>query len=305
MIVAAIDIGTNSIRYMAARGAGRSVEIIDQGGEITRIGKNVDKTGLIAPAAARRTFRALRRFVNRCRSVGAEKLTVVATSALRDAKNGAAFVEQVRKKLRVQIDIVDGAEEARLAFLGVSHALPVSGKTLVIDIGGGSTELIVKSGVNISANSIDLGAVRLTERFLYGDPPKYALYKRMDTYVAGCLRKSIPAQLIGAGIEGIIGAGGTVTTLAAIKLMLAAYSHELVHGTKISAKEIESISDLLLFMPLDARKKVVGLRPERADIIVAGLNILRNIIALFAMPGLTVSDRGILYGMIINNLKTK
>jgi len=299
MIVSAIDIGTNSIRYMIVRRARGNTVILEQGGEITRIGKNVDKTGRIGASAAARSLRVLAQFVRRSRLLGAQRIAVVATSALRDAANGPALIASVRKKLGITIEIIDGKKEAQLAFLGVSRSLNVRDNTLVIDIGGGSTECILTRGKRLAVESLDIGAVRLTERFLPGNFPGLNAYKRMDAFILKFLRARLAAATGRKRVSNIVGAGGTITAIAAVKLMLPAYSHERVHGTVLHKKEIEHILNLLVSMPLQERKKVVGLKPERADIFAAGIYILINIMDLLRVDTVTVSDRGILYGLAL------
>ncbi|MDP8263391.1 MAG: Ppx/GppA phosphatase family protein [Candidatus Ancaeobacter aquaticus] len=303
MILSAIDVGTNSIRYMIARYENQSFSILEQGGTITRIGKNLHRSKKISLSHADKSVSVIKEYMRICKRYESDKTTIIATSALRDAENGIEFITSVSRSIKTPIRIISGTEEALLVHLGVSHSLKVSPHSLIVDIGGGSTECIIRNKKKLITHSFDIGAVRLKEKFLFCNPPKYSEYKRMDTYIKNYIATNIPSDLQKVPPRHIICAGGTITTLAAIKLMLEQYDHDSVHGLKITRNTITNITDALMFMKLSERKKVIGLSSKRADIIVPGLYILDALMNYFSIDKVTVSDRGILFGILVDATK--
>jgi len=302
---AAIDIGTNSTRLLVAEvGEG---EIIPRERDLvtTRLGEGLTRVGRLGEEAQRRTIAAVTAFWDRCRRLGVERVRVGATSAVREAANGEEFSRRLQAATGLEVEIFSGEREARLSFLGVTGQLPLAagGPTLVIDIGGGSTELIRGEGGKIDAAvSLPLGAVRLTEAFL----PRWQA--PVTPLQLQGLRQKIGEVL--AGVEDkffapagepllVVGVGGTVTTLAAIYLGLEKYVPELIHGTVLPRENLEQILEKLCRLDLDSRKKVTGLQPERADIIVAGAAILTTFLQHFQLPEVIASEGDILPGMLV------
>ncbi|MFC2149276.1 Ppx/GppA family phosphatase [Candidatus Auribacterota bacterium] len=304
MIISAIDIGTNSVRYMSADASKSPPRVIEQDGSITRLGKNLKTAGSISPRAAAKTFKVIQKFVRRSRKTGAKHTVIAATSALRDAKNSDKFLQKIQNSFKIPAVIVSGEEEARTAFLGITNSLRLKKDSLLIDIGGGSTELIFTKGKKSDIISLNLGAVHLAEKYLYSDPPFYSEYKRMDNHIKKTLQRSIPSRLRKQHYSLMVGSGGTATTLAAVKLMLEKYDHERIHGLKMTGKTVDNILTCLQFSKLKDRKKIAGLKTERADIFPAGLYILINLMELFRFEMITVSDLGFLYGLIIKTRNT-
>lgn len=302
---AAIDIGTNSTRLLVAEVEEGEFFPRERGLVTTRLGEGLTRGGNLGEEAQLRTIKAVADFWGRCRALGVERIRVGATSAVREAANGKEFSRRLKAATGLELEVFSGEGEARLCFLGVTGQLPLaaSGPTLVIDIGGGSTELIRGEGRRIEAvTSLPLGAVRLTESYL-------PAWKAPVTFLQlQCLREKVEEVL--AGIEKcsftasgepvlVVGAGGTVTTLAAIYLGLEKYVPELVHGTILPRENLQEILTELCGMDLERRKRVTGLQPERADIIIAGTVILTSLLQKFALPELIASEGDILGGMLV------
>ncbi|MEW6182826.1 MAG: Ppx/GppA family phosphatase [Bacillota bacterium] len=285
MLVGAIDIGTNSARYLLAEvGPELKVMRVETALKTTRLGEGI-ASGLLTEQAMARTAAAVAEFWRRAQSMGAQVITAVATSAVRGARNREEFLALVRQTTGLEVRVLSGDEEAFYTFAGVVTGLEVDReKTAVVDIGGGSTELIWIEKGRIILHSLPLGAVRLTEEG--GGPAKAeALLGPFHRFLSG---------------RRIIGTGGTITTLAAISQGIASYDPAKIHGYLLEPEEVAALTGKLAGLSLSDRKKVPGLQPERADIIVAGAGILTALFDLTGAPGITVSENDILYGVAFN-----
>ena len=293
MRVAAIDLGTNTTRLLVADVDDGRVEEVDARAEITRLGEGVDSRRRLLPLPIARTRNVLTEYRRRLESLGAERTLVVATSAVRDAENGEAFLGEIEWSYGFATRLVGGDDEADLTFRGVASDTRLERRTLVLDIGGGSTELVIAGPNGISSRrSLDIGSVRLTERFFHRDPPTEGDLAACGSHVQLTLPDLIE-------VEDVIGVAGTVTSLAAIELGLAQYDRATVHGHRLTRATVEREVEFLAGMPLSERSKVAGLHPDRAPVIVAGAIIVRETLARIGLDGLTVSERDILHGIAL------
>jgi exopolyphosphatase/guanosine-5'-triphosphate,3'-diphosphate pyrophosphatase len=295
------DIGTNTILCLIAeiRDTGR-FRVLDDLAEIVGLGQGVDQTRLISPEAERRALNVLRRFVHQCRTLGVEEMTAVGTSALRDAKNSAEIRRGFRDDLGLDVRVLSGAEEAAYSFLAVQRGLPLANRELlVIDIGGGSTELIRGNDLGVArAVSIDMGSMRLTERFIHSDPVERAEAETMITAIDREL-----ATLPGRGIDAssrvvLVGIAATFTTLAAMEKRLATYSHPEIHGSRITARQVRAQMSALEMKTIAQRKGIIGLDPKRAEVIFAGACLIDRIMKFYDKDEIVVSDQGVRYGLL-------
>ncbi len=298
-LLAAVDCGTNSVRLLVCRlSDGRLVEV-DRRLHLTRLGQGVDATGRFHPDALARTLAAMADFGAELDSLGVTRRRVVATSAARDAANSAEFFTGVRDRLGVEAEIIPGEEEARLSYAGAVSALPdLAQPVLVMDIGGGSTELVSgRDGQVGRAISLDIGSVRLRERFLHGDPPDAAQVDAATRHVDGLLDDS---GIDFGAIASWVGVGGTVTSLSALAQGLPVYDRSLVHGSVLDRASLGRLTALLLAMPVAEVTGLPTMVPGRADVIGAGALICARVGARVG-GRLTVSEADILDG-IVNEL---
>ena len=296
----AIDIGSNSVRCLIADVSDDgAVRPVDRGLVTTRLAEGLGETGVIGREAARRTISAVRQFLDRAASAGAEEAVVFCTQALREASNAPDVTAELERETGIKAQVLSGRREAELIGIGVTAALPTLGADVaIVDIGGGSTELVsLRRGLPPLLASIPLGCVRLTERFFASDPPTAKEKEEARRFAASLI--ALRVRLSGSDAERLVGAGGTITTAAAVSLGLPAYSPELIHGSELSIAEVRSLLDRLSALPLAERKAVPGLDPARADIIVAGLVILEEIMKEWGADRITVSDEGILRGVLL------
>ncbi|WP_028047349.1 Ppx/GppA phosphatase family protein [Cellulomonas sp. URHE0023] len=280
--VAAIDCGTNSIRLLVADVdpvAGTLVDL-DRRMEVVRLGQGVDRTGRIAPEALERTLDAARRYNDICTGLGVEAVRFVATSASRDAENRADFVTGVREALGVEPEVVDGTEEAELSFRGATGVLAGShpGPFLVVDLGGGSTELVLGTDSVEAAYSMDVGCVRLTERHLHTDPPTSAEIARSRSDVAAALDTASAHVPLGKAVT-LVGLAGTVTTVTAHALGLAAYDSQVIDGSVLSVEAVLAACDDLLSRNHADRAALGFMHPGRVDVIGAGALVWREVVS--------------------------
>lgn len=286
MLVAAMDIGTNSTRLLIAKCLEGQINPVFADLEITRIGEGIGSDKRIQPLPLIRTIKCLERYLEKCREYKVEKMRIIATSAVRDAKNKDEVAREVYKKTGLTLEILSGEKEAELSFLGaISDLEPqMIKKAMVVDIGGGSTEFIYPTDNRIQYKSVNLGTVRLLENItLRDDIPKIL----SDLIPVGVVKKPI-----------LVGVAGTVTTLVTIKLGLEEYDSKLVHGQKLLLEEIKSMGKELSRLSLQERKKIKGLHPRRADVIPYGILILEKIMEYLEVSEITVSDKDSLHGLI-------
>jgi exopolyphosphatase/guanosine-5'-triphosphate,3'-diphosphate pyrophosphatase len=292
--VAVIDVGTNSTRLLVADVADGRVSPLERRSTVTRLGRGVDLSGHLATEAIEDVCAAIGDYVGILEELGAETVDAIATSAVRDADNGSAFVAELRERFALSARVLDGEEEARSTYLGATSEQLPSEPTLVVDIGGGSTELIVGSGREISFHdSLQIGVVRHTERHIASDPPTALELEAL----AGDVRGSIEAS-VGAGVEAHqgIAVAGTPTSLAAVELGLEPYDPSRVHGQVLALPTIQRMLSRLASVPLAERVEIPGLHPDRAPNIVAGVVILVETMRAFGLEQIAVSEHDILYG---------
>jgi exopolyphosphatase / guanosine-5'-triphosphate,3'-diphosphate pyrophosphatase len=296
-----IDVGTNTILCLIAeiRDTGR-FRVLDDLHEITRLGQGVDRTGLISPEGEQRSLEVLERYRDHCKSLGVEEVIAVGTSALRDAKNSADVRARFHDRLGIDIRVISGDEEAAYSFLAVQRGLSLVGKELlVIDIGGGSTELIRGNGSGVlNAFSFNLGSVRLTERYLHSDPVQpeevFEMTEAIDRELSLVEERGVRAD----STVTLVGIAGTFTTLAAMEKKLERYSHSQVHGSALTLEEVRRQILTLREKTIAERKRIVGLEPKRADVIFAGASLLERIMTSWQTQTVIVSDQGVRYGLL-------
>ena len=294
MRVAAVDLGTNSTRLLVADVGGGTLEEVARVTKITRLGEGVDERKRLLPVPIARVRNVLTDFRREAEQLGAERTLAVATSAVRDAENGEAFLGEIEWSYGFKTRLLTGDQEAQLTFRGVSLGRDVAADTLVIDIGGGSTELVVGGPDGLRFHdSLDLGCVRLTERFLHSDPPTREELGACAEAVRALLAQRVPGDV---RPETAIGVAGTITSLAALDLQLAEYDAEQVHGHRLSREGVHAQLDRLASVPLAERREIPALDPDRAPVIVAGAVILREALEHFGLEGLEVSEHDILDG---------
>lgn len=292
--VAAIDVGTNSVKLAIADVEG-DVRIVREESEITRLGRGVDETRNLAREPMAATLNAVARFADDARAAGASRIVVAGTSALRDAGNGDEFLRSVRDRTGLDVEIISGMREAALAHLAVSSdpalQLDPSAELAVFDIGGGSTEVNIGSGESISYHrSFDVGAVRLTERFLRSDPPSASEMEEAKRYVSGEF-EGVPAP---AGARAAAGIGGTLVNVAAV----TSKPGQAIHGSHLSMDRLREALSKLAGAPLERRRSMPGLEPGRADVIVGGVIILIALVERLGVESVQVSTRGLRYGLL-------
>jgi len=292
--VAALDCGTNSTRLLVVS-AGRSLERLMR---ITRLGQGVDASGRLDPAAVARTLEVLAEYRRRMDAHHVERARLVATSAVRDARDGEEFLALASATVGVGAELLDGEAEGALAFAGATAGLGLDpSRAVVVDIGGGSTELVV-GGRETRVVSLPLGCVRLTERFLAHDPPTPDELASAAHYVREQLEAAV-ARLpeLAEGGRTLIGLAGTVSTLGALARGLAHDDRDRIHRTRLSAAEVASWCDRLAAEPSDRRARLPGLAPGREDVIVGGVLVLREVMERFGFEACTVSEADLLDGL--------
>jgi exopolyphosphatase/guanosine-5'-triphosphate,3'-diphosphate pyrophosphatase len=289
MRVAALDLGTNTTRLLVADVADGRVDEVSRETTITRLGEGVDSRHMLLPLPIARVRNCLSDYRRELESLGAERALLVATSAVRDAENGEAFLGEIEWSYGFTTRLLTGEEEAELTLRGVGEA---GEDALVVDIGGGSTELI-GAGQRVST---ELGSVRLTERFLHSDPPAEDELDALGAAARSTLGTEVPETLTAR--RGI-GVAGTITSLAALDLGLVEYDRDRVHGHRLGDTAVRAQLERLAALPVAERRKVPGLDPERAPVIVAGAVILREVMHHFGLAAIEASERDILYGIAL------
>jgi exopolyphosphatase/guanosine-5'-triphosphate,3'-diphosphate pyrophosphatase len=299
--VAVIDIGTNSTRLLIAAVGDEGVEKLERQSRVTRLGRGVDLSGQLAAEAIEATCEAIGDYTAICEEAAVDRVEAIATSAVRDAANGEAFVAELRERFALSARVLDGAEESRLTYLGATHRRAPGDPLVVIDIGGGSTELIVGSGERIDFHaSLQAGVVRHTERHIASDPPSCPELESLAADARGLIREAISVEQHPPAVAGGIAVAGTPTSLAAVELGLEPYDPERVHGHVLALPSIQRLLSNLASVPLAERERIPGLHPDRAPTIVAGVVILIEAMRAFSLDRIEVSEHDILYGTAIN-----
>jgi exopolyphosphatase / guanosine-5'-triphosphate,3'-diphosphate pyrophosphatase len=302
MRVAVVDIGSNSTRLLIADRDGEEITELVRRSEVTRLGAGVDADGRLREDAMARVFGTLDGYRAEIDAHDCERAVAVLTSAVRDSANGQEFAEEVHRRYRLEPHVLTGDDEARLTYLGATSERDPADRTptLVLDIGGGSTELVIGHGREVVFHvSTQAGVVRQTERHIHSDPPTEAEMDELAEDVRGILAAAVPAERR-ASVQHAIGVAGTATSLAAIAQRLDPYDADKVHGYLLSAEDCERILGELAAMPLDERRRVPGLHPDRAPTIVAGVIIFREVLSLFGVAQIEISEHDILRGAALD-----
>jgi len=300
---AAIDIGTNSTLLLIAELSPESLLVpITQKQTTTRLGKGLGKSGVISREAQDVNIATLKQYQGIARKEGIEKIVVSGTQALRMAENGREVTRRIETETGLMVKVLSSDEEARLSFKAAATGLEEGKNILLVDIGGGSTELILGAGQEIlKTGSFPVGAVNLTEKYLHKDPIDEKEFAALLAYIHKELQAFSPYENQVKECS-LLGVAGTITTLAEIDLKLEQYDADQVHGHVMDQNRVKELLDNLRNRSLEERKKVTGLKAERADIIVAGAAILHGVMEIFKQEQITVSDRGLRYGLIMKEL---
>ena len=300
MRVAVVDIGTNSTRLLIADVEGTGVYEVERRTTVTNMGRGVDHTGTICSDAVDDVCGVIADYKSRYEEMGAERVMAIATSAVRDAINGEAFIAELRERFDLDAQMLTGEEEAQLTYRGATAHRPTADPTLVFDIGGGSTELIVGTGREVGFHtSLQAGTIRQSERHLTSDPPDPHELEDLATDIRNLIEQAVAAQPDGAPTRAIAVAG-TPTSLAAIDQGLEPYDPGRVHGYHLGMQRIQRMLSRLSSLPLAERLRVPGLPPGRAPTIVAGTVILVQVMRAFGLQEVEVSELDILHGSAIS-----
>jgi exopolyphosphatase / guanosine-5'-triphosphate,3'-diphosphate pyrophosphatase len=296
--VAVVDIGSNSTRLLIADRDGDRITELVRRSEVTRLGAGVDADGRLRDDAMERVFRTLDGYRAEIDEHGCERAVAVLTSAVRDSANGREFAAEVERRYGLEPHILAGDDEARLTYLGATSERDPADltPTLELDIGGGSTELVIGRGREMEFHvSTQAGVVRQTERHINHDPPTRAEMDELADDVRGILADAVPAERR-EKVGHAIAVAGTATSLAAIAQRLDPYDPDKVHGYLLSAAECDQILERLAQMTLEERRQVPGLHPDRAPTIIAGVIIFRCVLSLFGLDQIEISEHDILRG---------
>lgn len=299
--VAAIDVGTNSTRLLVAEEQAGGFRSLDRRMTITRLGQGVQSRRALAPEALKRTLATIADYAAACGEYGVTKLRVTGTSAVRDAHNREDFFDGVRKLTGTDPEVLTGDAEARATFLGTLSDLDEPGPVLVVDIGGGSTELISGTGQPESIVSLDIGCVRMLEKHLHSDPPTAEELDALRSDVTELLQGARDMLEVPAGAR-MIGVAGTVTQLATLKAGIPIYDPDVNHHSVLSHGDVRRLARRLASLPYEKRRAVKGLEPGRVDVIVAGAAILQCVMEVFDTAEVLVSEKDILDGLVLELL---
>jgi exopolyphosphatase / guanosine-5'-triphosphate,3'-diphosphate pyrophosphatase len=298
--VAVIDIGTNSTRLLISDVEGAKAEQVERRTTVTNMGRGVDHTNLICADAIEDVCRVIAAYMARYEEMGAERVMAIATSAVRDAANGEAFIAELRERFDLDARLLTGEEEAHLTYLGATAYRAQGEPTLVFDIGGGSTELIVGSGMNVAFHaSLQAGTIRQSERHLTSDPPDPHELEDLASDVRNLIDSAVEEQPAAPPTRAIAVAG-TPTSLAAVDQALEPYDPGRVHGYRLGMRKIQRMLSRLSSLPLAERLRVPGLHPGRAPTIVAGAVILVQVMRAFGLEEIEVSELDILHGSALS-----
>ncbi len=299
--VAIIDIGSKSIKFFVGeRQDDGSIATVLDTNDIAALGEGLSKTGRISEEALERNAQSVAAFAAKARELEADKIVAVGTMALRSAENSADFVSRVKDLCGVEVQIIPGEEEARLSYLAVLSGLPLKdGDLIIFDTGGGSTEFIFGHGTELKNRfSVNLGSNRITETFFADDPVKAgsveAAVAQIDKEFAEAGVNGKPAQLVGMG--------GTVTSMGAVKHKMVKYDPDVIQGSSLTKEDVEEQIKAYAERTIEQRRELPGLQPKRADVILSGACILKVILERLEAPQLTISDRGLRHGLAFDLL---
>jgi exopolyphosphatase/guanosine-5'-triphosphate,3'-diphosphate pyrophosphatase len=297
-VYAVIDIGTNSVKFHIGerRADGSWATLVDRA-EVTRLGEGIAETGDIAPAAVERTIQAIAAMATEAQSNRASALVAVGTMGMRNAGNSDDFIARVREETGVTIEVIPGEEEARLAYLAAVAGLGLTdGRRVVFDTGGGSTQFTIGDGRTVGEQfSVNVGAVRLTGEFGLGGPISQ---ERLDEVLSAIAGEFVRLDGV-TPPEALIGMGGAITNMTAVLLGLAPYDPEVVQGSVLDRAAVDRQIELYRACDVEQRREIVGLQPKRADVILAGACVVRTVMDKLVMDALTVSDRGLRHGVLL------
>lgn len=305
MRIGVVDIGTNSTRLLIAEidDDGRISEL-DRRSTVTRLGRGVDADARLAESAMHDTWQVVDEYRARMQEIGIDKAVALMTSAVRDATNGAAFAESIRDRHGIAPMVLSGEQESRLTFSGATHGMTGDGGLLVVDVGGGSTELVIGQAGRVRFHaSTQLGVVRQGERHLEHDPPTSSELSALQTEARAIISASLPRSLEIPALTGLAVAG-TATQAAAIDLGLVRYDPRRVHGHVLAKSTLAAQLEHLAQLPLAERQRVRGVHPDRALVLVPGLAILLAVLDAFRLQEITVSEHDILLGAALGLART-
>lgn len=298
-VYAVIDTGTNSVKFHVAERLpnGTWRKIVDRA-EVTRLGEGLSDTGAIAPAAIERTVTAIADMADEAKRHGAAALVAVGTMGMRAASNSDAFIARVRERTGVTIEVISGVEEGRLAYLAVKSGIGLGeGSLVILDTGGGSTQFTFGHGTTVDDQySLNIGAVRLTDQHgLGGVISEEQLQSALASIAAEFSRlDGVPSP------DALVGMGGAITNMTAVMHGLTAYDPDVVQGSVLTRAEVERQIELYRSRDVEGRRQIPGLQPKRADVILAGACVVRTVMAKLGRDALTVSDRGLRHGLLVD-----
>jgi exopolyphosphatase/guanosine-5'-triphosphate,3'-diphosphate pyrophosphatase len=304
--VGVIDAGTNTIRLLIGCVIDGKVIRIASDRAVTRLGNNLKKTGTLDPENSEKSITSINKFKEECETYNASKIVAVGTSALREAQNSDEFLSEVKRRSGIDIQIISGEKEAELTLKGISGSFEETGRlsypAFIIDVGGGSAEWIFQRSRSVfNADSIPIGAVKLHEAFIKHDPPMPEELRDMQNYISKAFLDSLDSSLVAHRSSlSFIATGGTAATIASIALRMDKYDGDKVHMRRIALSSLKKIYESLIKLPIKERAEIKGLEPERADIVVPGILILLVVMEIINAGVLTVSDYGLLEGLLLD-----
>jgi exopolyphosphatase/guanosine-5'-triphosphate,3'-diphosphate pyrophosphatase len=303
--LASIDLGTNTVRVLIVEATGEPWTVVEQDQMVTRLGEGLAVTGRLGETPMARTTAVVDAYVDRARRAGAAEIRIIATSAVREAANGAEFAAALERKTGAGVRVVSGPEEARLTVLGIVRGLgPWIGPLLAFDIGGGSTEFVrARDGRVEAAVSLTVGVVPLAERYGFPGPVDRARYRALEDEIRERLMAELPPAIRQAGVPDLVGTAGTVTTLAALDLGLARYDVTRVHGHRLGRAALERLRDRLGALTVEQRAALPCLEPGRADLIVPGVAIVLAALDATGTAGVVASDWGLREGIMVEAIE--
>lgn len=301
MLLSSIDVGSNTIRLLIGRVENRKIIRLRTGMVITRLASGIAETGMLNADNMEKSISVLKDFSGIISGYDISRIKAVGTSALREAKNSEEFRQRVLSETGINIEVISGEEEAELTARGVMFDMPDTDSSFIIDIGGGSSEWIFcRNSSPVEIGTIPTGVVKLFDKHIKSDPPSKAdtISLRREAEIILSRLKTQMGHLINSRTV-FIATAGTITTLASIDIGLEVYDHEKIHRHNISLEKLYDISGRLISIPLSERKKMIGIEPERADLIIPGILFTINIMELFGFDNILVSDNGLLEGVLI------